>query len=63
MEIEKKIISEIQNYSVEEADLDMHLLQEINKMIVCESIKVKDREKTEKDALNYIENKLYDLFI
>lgn len=63
MEIEKKIISEIQNYFVKEADLDMHLLQEINKMIVCESIKVKDREKTEKDALNYIENKLYDLFI
>ena len=63
MEIEEKIISEIQNYSVEETSLDIHLLQKINEMIICESIKVKDREKTEKDALNYIENKLYDLFI
>lgn len=62
MEIEEKILKEIQSYYVEETSLDSCLLQEINKMIICEAVKVKDREKTEKEALSFIENKLYDLF-
>jgi len=62
MEIEEKIITEIQNYLLNEKNVDTTLLSKINKFVIYESVKVEDREKTEKDAINYVENKLYDLF-
>lgn len=62
MEIEEKIINEISNSFSETESLDKNMISQINKLIVYQSIRVADKEKTEKDAVNYIENKLYDLF-
>lgn len=62
MEIEEKIICEISNSFSEKGDLDENLISHINKLIIYQSVKVCDNEKTERDAINYIENKLYDLF-
>lgn len=62
MEIEEKIINEISNSFSETESLDKNMISQINKLIVYQSIRVTDKEKTEKDAVNYIENKLYDLF-
>ena len=62
MEIEEKIINEISNSFLETESLDKNMISQINKLIVYQSIRVADKEKTEKDAVNYIENKLYDLF-
>lgn len=63
MEIEEKIIHEIRNYFVDDSELDMSLFSEINRIIVNESVKVENKEKTDKDALNFVENKLHDLFL
>ncbi len=62
MEIEEKIIQEISNSFLEQENLDKDKISKINKLIVYQSVKVFDNEKTDRDALNYIENKLYDLF-
>lgn len=62
MEIEEKIINEINKLIKVEGNLDEKLMYQINKLIVYQSVKVKDKEKTERDAINYIENKLFDLF-
>ena len=62
MEIEEKIIHEIRNYFVDDSELNMPLFSEINRIIVNESVKVENKEKTDKDALNFVENKLHDLF-
>ncbi len=62
MEIEEKIISEIMNSFTEQGKLDKSLLSQINKLIIYQSVQVTDKDKTDKDAINYIENKLYDLF-
>ena len=62
MEIEEKIIQEISNLFQEEENLDNKKLSQINKLIVYQSVKAFDNEKTDRDAINYVENKLYDLF-
>jgi len=62
MEIEEKIIQEINNLFQEKENLDSKKLIQINKLIVYQSVKAFDNEKTDKDAVNYVENKLYDLF-
>lgn len=62
MEIEEKIIDEINNFFTDEGKLDKSVLSQINKLIIYQSVQVTDKEKTDKDAINYIENKLYDLF-
>lgn len=62
MEIEEKIIYEISNSFTDEGQLDKSVLSQINKLIIYQSVQVADKEKTDKDAINYIENKLYDLF-
>ena len=62
MEIEEKIIDEINNFFTDEGKLDKSALSQINKLIIYQSVQVTDKEKTDKDAINYIENKLYDLF-
>jgi len=62
MEIEEKIIQEISNLFQENENLDNKKLSQINKLIVYQSIKAFDNEKTDRDAINYVENKLYDLF-
>ena len=62
MEIEEKIIDEINNSFTDEGKLDKSVLSQINKLIIYQSVQVTDKEKTDKDAINYIENKLYDLF-
>ena len=60
MEIEERIISEINKHLSDEKDTDEKLLEKINKLIVYQSVKVTEGEKVERDAINYIENKLYD---
>lgn len=60
MEIEEKIITEINNHIGEVQGLETELLGKINKLIVYQSVMVTEKEKTERDATNYIENKLYD---
>lgn len=62
MEIEEKIIQEISNLFQEKENLDNKTLSQINKLIVYQSVKAFDNEKTDRDAINYVENKLYDLF-
>ena len=62
MEIEEKIIAEVNNSFTETEELDKNIVSQINKLIVYQSVKVADKEKTEKDAINYVENKLFDLF-
>ena len=62
MEIEEKIITEISNHIGEVQDLKPDLLEKINKLIVYQSVMVTEKEKTDRDATNYIENKLYDYF-
>lgn len=62
MEIEEKIIQEINNLFQEKEKLDSKKLIQINKLIVYQSVKAFDNEKTDRDAVNYVENKLYDLF-
>ena len=61
MEIEEKIITEIKKNLSDETGLNKELLEKINKIIVYQSVNVTEKEKTERDAINYIENKLYDL--
>jgi hypothetical protein len=60
MEIEEKIIKEIQKHLGDIKELDNDLLEKINKLIVFQSVMVTEKEKTDRDAINYIENKLYD---
>lgn len=60
MEIEEKIIKEIQKHLGDIKVLDNDLLEKINKLIVFQSVMVTEKEKTDRDAINYIENKLYD---
>jgi hypothetical protein len=62
MDIEEKIINEIHKFFTEKNNLDANKINKINKLIVYQSVKTFDREKTEREAINYIENKLYDLF-
>lgn len=62
MEIEEKIINETSSSFTDVGKLDKSLLSQINKLIIYQSVHVTDKEKTDKDAINYIENKLYDLF-
>jgi hypothetical protein len=62
MEIEEKIIQEINNLLQKKENLDSDKLSQINKLIVYQSVKAFDKEKTDRDAINYVENKLYDLF-
>ena len=61
MEIEEKIIKEIQKHLGDIKKPDNYLLEKINKLIVYQSVMVTEKEKTDRDAINYIENKLYDL--
>jgi len=62
MEIEDKIIKEINKlFGTGGNQLDEKLISKINKLIVYQSVKVADKEKPERDAINYIENKIYDL--
>mgnify|MGYP006292791685 CR=1 FL=1 len=61
MEIEDKIIMEINKHLTDMSELDETLLAKVNKMIVFQSVSVTEKEKLERDAINYIENKLYDL--
>lgn len=61
MEIERKIIIEIDKNLKDKSELDDALLHEINKLIVYQSVSVTEKEKLERDAIIYIENKLYDL--
>jgi hypothetical protein len=60
MEIEEKIIAEISNHIGEVQGLETDILEKINKLIVYQSVMVTEKEKTDRDATNYIENKLYD---
>lgn len=62
MEIEEKIITEISNHMGELKDLKSDLLEKINKLIVYQSVMVTEKEKSDRDATSYIENKLYDYF-
>jgi len=62
MEIEEKIIREISNLFQEKEALDSKKISQINKLIVYQSVKAFDNDKTDRDAINYVENKLYDLF-
>ncbi len=63
MEIEEKIIKEINKLiETKESQLDEELISKINKLIVYQSVKVADKEKSEREAINYIENKICDLF-
>lgn len=61
MEIEEKIIKETQKHLGDIKELDNNLLEKINKLIVFQAVMVTEKEKTDRDAINYIENKLYDL--
>jgi hypothetical protein len=61
MEIEEKIIQEISNLFHKKENLDSKKLSQINKLIVYQSVRAFDNEKTDRDAINYVENKLYDL--
>ncbi len=64
MEIEEKIIKEIKKASNDfknDIDLDIDLIDKVNKLIVYQSTSVTDREKLEKDALVYLENKIFDI--
>jgi len=62
MEIEDKIIVEI-NKLIKNSDneLDEELVNKINKLLVCQSVKVSDKDKKETDAITFIENKIFDL--
>lgn len=62
MEIEEKIIQEISNLFQEKENLESKKISQINKLIVYQSVQAYDNEKTNRDAVNYVENKLYDLF-
>lgn len=46
----------------EKEALDSKKISQINKLIVYQSVKAFDNDKTDRDAINYVENKLYDLF-
>lgn len=60
MEIEEKIINEIDKNIGEVQGLEKDLLKKINKLIVYQSVMVTEKEKTDRDATLSIENKLYD---
>jgi hypothetical protein len=62
MEIEEKIITEITHHMGDVEDLKPDLLEKINKLIVYQSVMVTEKEKIDRDAISYIENKLYDFF-
>jgi hypothetical protein len=62
MEIEEKIITEISHHIGDAEGLKPDLLEKINKLIVYQSVMVTEKEKTDRDAISYIENKLYDFF-
>lgn len=61
MEIEERIITEIKKNLSDDKGLNEDLLEKINKLIVYQSVMVTEKEKTERDAITYIENKVYDL--
>lgn len=61
MEIEDRIITEIKKNLGDDTGLNEDLLEKINKLIVYQSVMVTEKEKTERDAITYIENKVYDL--
>ncbi len=60
MELEKKIINEIEKNIGEIQGFKKDLLKKINELIVFQSVMVTEKEKTDRDAVLYTENKLYD---
>ena len=59
----EKIIKEINKLTqTKESQLDKELISQINKLIVYQSVKISDKRKSEREAINYIENKIDDLF-
>jgi hypothetical protein len=61
MEIEEKIISEIKKHIGVAKELEADKLEKVNKLIVYQSVTVTEKEKSDRDAISYIENKLYDI--
>lgn len=63
MELEEKIITELKKtFTDEELNLDNIILNKINRLVVYKSVEIVDKNESDKDAVNYIENKIYDLF-
>jgi hypothetical protein len=61
MEIEEKIIAEIKKHIGDAQALEADKIEKINKLIVYQSVTVTEKEKSDRDAISYIENKLYDI--
>ncbi len=63
MEIEERIILEIEKSFEEiQEEIDKELLKKVNKLFIYKSVKLtEDKEFSNRDAINQIENKLYDI--
>jgi len=61
MDLEKKIINEINEFQEPHEDLNDDIIQELIGIFIKQSILVSDKEKNERDASNYIENKINDI--
>ena len=62
MEIEEKIIQEVEKQlqEVEDKEEDK-IIQKVNNLFVYQSVKLTEKERELKESINYIENKLYDI--
>jgi len=62
MEIEEKIIQEVEKQlqEVEDKEEDK-IIQKVNNLFVYQSVKLTEKDREFKESINYIENKLYDI--
>ena len=62
MEIEEKIIQEVEKQLQEVEDKgEDKIIQKVNNLFVYQSVKLTEKERELKESINYIENKLYDI--
>ena len=62
MEIEEKIISEVNSQLQEiEGEEENKIFKKVNSLFVYQSVKPTDKERELKDSINYVENKLFDI--
>jgi hypothetical protein len=62
MEIEEKIISEVEKQLQDlEGEEEKKIFEKVNRLFVYQSVKLTEKDKQFTQAVNFIENKLIDI--